>query len=73
MGVSLLEACWNQEGTDEMGLAGGRRAASDTVGEGSGQPVQGVGFLGLNAAAFGAGQFLDMEPSCAPQDVWKDV
>ena len=33
-----------------MGLAGGRRAASDTVGEGGGQPVQGVGFLGLNAA-----------------------
>ena len=33
-----------------VGLAGGRRAASDAVAEGSEKPVQGVMFLSLNAA-----------------------
>ena len=33
-----------------VGLAGGRRAASDAGGEGRGQPVQEVEFLSLNAA-----------------------
>ena len=31
------------------------------------------GFSASTLLAFGAGQFLDMEPSWAPQDVWKDV
>ena len=48
--MSSLEACWNQEGASVVGLAGGRRAASDAGGEGRGQPVQEVEFLSLNAA-----------------------